>query len=68
VQTLEAARRRVSADVEFPVGATLVDDLLLVRALAPEVEPVSRLFVALWIDLRPGLLGLEASTPRIWAT
>jgi urease accessory protein len=68
VETLEAARRRLSAGVEYPVGATLVDDLLLVRALAPEVEPVSRLFVALWTDLRPGLLGLEASTPRIWAT
>jgi urease accessory protein len=66
--TLETARRRLSAAVGHPVGATLVDDLLLVRVLAPEVESVSRLFIDLWSDLRPHLLGVEASRPRIWAT
>jgi urease accessory protein len=65
---LEAARHRLSEATAYPVGATLIDDLLVVRALAPEVEPVSRLFIRLWSDLRPGLLGLDASVPRIWAT
>ncbi|RKT43717.1 urease accessory protein UreD [Thiocapsa rosea] len=65
---LDAARHRLSEVAPSPVGATLIDDLLVVRALAPEVEPVSRLFRHLWSDLRPGLLGLDASIPRIWAT
>ncbi len=67
-ETLNAARRRIDAALDYPIGATLVADLLLVRALAPAVEPVSQLFMGLWSDLRPGLLGLPASPPRIWAT
>ncbi|WP_296704776.1 urease accessory protein UreD [Thiocapsa sp. UBA6158] len=67
-ETLAAARHRLSEAAAYPVGATLIDDLLVIRALAPEVEPVSRLFMRLWSDLRPGLLGLGASIPRIWAT
>lgn len=66
--SLVVARRRIGADPGFPVGTTLIADLLLVRALAPAVEPVSQLFMGLWADLRPGLLGLPASPPRIWAT
>ncbi|CRI65208.1 Urease accessory protein UreD [Thiocapsa sp. KS1] len=65
---LAAARHRLSEAAGYPVGATLIDDLLLVRVLAPEVEPVGRLFVDLWADLRPNLLGLPACPPRIWAT
>ncbi|EGV19222.1 urease accessory protein UreD [Thiocapsa marina] len=65
---LAIARRRLTDSAGYPVGATLIDDLLMIRALAPEVEPVSRLFVALWSDLRPSLLGLPACAPRIWAT
>ena len=66
--TLAAARHRLSEVADYPVGATLIDDLLSVRVLAPEVEPVDRLFVDLWSDLRPSLLGLPACPPRIWAT
>ncbi|NCC28089.1 MAG: urease accessory protein UreD [Gammaproteobacteria bacterium] len=65
---LEIARGRLTEAAGYPVGATLIDDLLLIRALAFEVEPISRLFIALWSDLRPSLLGLSASAPRIWAT
>jgi urease accessory protein len=65
---LEAARHRLSEIMAFPVGATLIDDLLVVRVLAPEVEPVSRLVVDLWSDLRPILLGRSVCAPRIWAT
>jgi urease accessory protein len=65
---LEIARGRLTEAAGYPVGATLIDDLLLIRALAPEVEPIRRLFVDLWSDLRPSLLGLSACAPRIWAT
>ena len=49
-------------------GVTLLDDLLVARALADSTEPVQRLFCALWCALRPRLLGLTAMPPRIWAT
>ncbi|WP_462321208.1 urease accessory protein UreD [Halochromatium sp.] len=50
------------------LGLTLLDDLLVARALATKVEPVMLQFRALWRCLRPRLLGLQASAPRIWAT
>jgi urease accessory protein len=65
---LAIVRHRLQDAPSFPVGATRIEDLLLIRALAPEVEPVTRLFGDLWTDLRPALLGLSASVPRIWAT
>ncbi|MBK1644707.1 urease accessory protein [Thiocapsa imhoffii] len=65
---LALARRRLDSCSDFPVAATLLDDLLLIRALAHEVEPVTLLFGALWSDLRPAVLGLAACPPRIWAT
>ena len=65
---LATARRRVGDGVCHPVGVSLIDELLVVRALAPQVEPVARLFVDLWSALRPRLIGIEASPPRIWST
>lgn len=65
---LEAARAVVPAQPGFALGLTLLDDLLVARALAHKVEPVMLQFRALWRSLRPRLLGLQASAPRIWAT
>jgi urease accessory protein len=50
------------------LGVTVVDDLLVARALADTTEPMQRVFCALWAGLRPGLLGRHATPPRIWAT
>lgn len=47
---------------------TRVDGVLLVRALAEQAEPIRQLFTALWLQLRPALVGRAATTPRIWAT
>lgn len=47
---------------------TLLDDLLVARCLAGGVEPIHRIFSALWGILRPRLLGVEPCPPRIWAT
>ncbi len=49
-------------------AATLVEDLLVCRALAAGTEPLQRLFLALWGILRPRLLARPACPPRIWAT
>ena len=49
-------------------GATVVDDLLVVRALAPGISGLRRWLHGLWAELRPPLLGVEPHPPRIWAT
>ncbi len=50
------------------IGVTLLGDVLVARALADATEPLQRVFSALWLALRPRLLGREAVPPRIWAT
>jgi len=50
------------------VAATLVDGVLMCRALAGQSEAVRRTFVAMWQAIRPRLLGCEVVLPRIWAT
>lgn len=49
-------------------GVTLLGDVLVCRALAPQAEPVRRWFENVWAQLRPRLLGRVAHSPRIWAT
>jgi len=63
-----AAVRTHAGAAEILWGATLVGDLLVVRALARASEPVHRLFTALWGLLRPRLIGRPACAPRIWST
>jgi urease accessory protein len=62
----EAARSVSAHDVESAV--TLVDEVLVCRALGAQAEPVRRLFIAIWQALRPELIGKPAVLPRIWAT
>jgi urease accessory protein len=50
------------------LACTLVDGVLVCRALAPHADRLRQLFVNIWQILRPALLGCEAVTPRIWAT
>jgi len=49
-------------------AVSLVDGVLVLRALAPQAEAVRRLFIAAWQRLRPGIVGREAVLPRIWST
>lgn len=49
-------------------GATLLDDLLVVRALGERTEHLLQHFCAIWQLIRPQLLGKTALAPRIWAT
>ena len=49
-------------------AVTLVDGVLVLRALAPQAEPLRDLFIAAWRALRPGIIGREAVAPRIWNT
>jgi urease accessory protein len=63
---VEAVRDLVAA---LPLASvTLVDGVLVLRALAPQAEALRRLFIAAWRVLRPGIIGREAVPPRIWNT
>lgn len=47
---------------------SIVDEVLVCRALAAQAESLRQLFTALWLGLRESLLGRAAVAPRIWAT
>ena len=62
------ARARAVEPREALGGVTLVAGVLICRALAAHTAPVRAWFEALWVELRPLLLGRPAVAPRIWAT
>jgi urease accessory protein len=49
-------------------AVSVVDGVLVLRALAPQAEAVRNLFIAAWQRLRPRIIGRDAVLPRIWAT
>ncbi|MCG8421838.1 MAG: urease accessory protein UreD [Proteobacteria bacterium] len=49
-------------------AASRKDNLLVLRALAAQSEPIKQLFSAAWDFIRPTLLGKITSYPRIWST
>jgi urease accessory protein len=54
---------------DHPCAAvSLVDGVLVLRALTAQAEPLRHLFIAAWRALRPGIIGRDAVNPRIWAT
>lgn len=50
------------------LAMSLVDGVLVCRAIAVEAEPIRKLFTRIWLETRAMLLGQEAVAPRIWAT
>jgi urease accessory protein len=55
-------------DDEAPMGVTLVDGLLVVRALGRQTEQLQKKLIPVWQELRQPLLQRSAVMPRIWAT
>lgn len=49
-------------------GVTLIDDVLICRALNDKTEPVRRFFENVRRTIRPAILQRSNCTPRIWAT
>jgi urease accessory protein len=49
-------------------GVTLVDGVLVLRALAPQAAALRELFIDAWRALRPAIIGRPAHAPRIWST
>tara|TARA_B100001079_G_scaffold262639_1_gene264971 strand:+ start:2507 stop:3280 length:774 start_codon:yes stop_codon:yes gene_type:complete len=66
-QDIEALRElAVSCDGQYTV--TLVDELLVVRALGQSSRFVRETLALAWHALRPRVMGKPAVAPRIWAT
>jgi urease accessory protein len=63
---LNAARASVSHGVI--AACTLVDGALVCRAVGAHADAVRDLFIAIWQQVRPGIMGRPAVAPRIWAT
>jgi urease accessory protein len=59
--------RELVSDWQY-AAVSLVDGVLVLRALAPQSEAVRRLFIAAWQRLRPQIVGRAAVLPRIWST
>jgi len=67
---LEAARSTAQADeLAGKVGATSPQaGVIVVRVLAPRVEPAMALLRRIWRAWRPIAWGIEATLPRVWST
>lgn len=65
---VDACRDLLFAGGSDYAGATLIEDLLVVRYLGNSTERAQRLFRDVWRLLRPSTLGRPAVPPRIWAT
>ncbi len=65
-ELIDRVRERAPQDVE--IAFSLVDDVLVCRALGQQAEPVRDALTKVWTILRPALLGRESLVPRIWRT
>lgn len=65
---VEACRDMLFASGSDYAGATLMDDMLVVRYLGNSTEKARCLFSDIWQALRPTAIGRAPSAPRIWAT
>lgn len=67
-ELLAALRAIVPREAEVLTGITALPDLLVARYLGHSSEAAREWLGALWSMLRPALLGVAATTPRIWNT
>lgn len=67
---LDAARQALAAHaLHATAGCTSPHaQVVLVRALAPRIEPMMNLFHDVWAAWRPLAWGLPACAPRVWRT
>lgn len=66
-EEIAACRDLLLAEAGDYAGATLVEDLLIVRYLGGSTERARRMFTRVWQALRPP--GIDSpAVPRIWAT
>lgn len=67
--TRDVINAHVADRQEAPsMAATLMDQVLVVRALGHTTDDVMTCFTAIWHAIRPSIIGRPASPPRIWNT
>jgi urease accessory protein len=65
---VESVRAAIGDPAQGLCSVSSLQDLLVVRALGPNVEGVRESLIRAWRVLRPVIIGREPITPRIWAT
>ncbi|WP_217265395.1 urease accessory protein UreD [Candidatus Sodalis sp. SoCistrobi] len=65
---LALTRTHIAAAGVIAAGATLLDELLVVRALEDDNQRLQGMLHRMWSALRPGIMGRNAVAPRIWST
>lgn len=69
-QALEVAREVIDQhELRLSAGATSPDgQVVIVRVLAPVVEPAMNLLREVWVSWRQHFWGMSSTAPRIWST
>lgn len=67
-ELLKYVRENISVQQKLRLSTTLIEDVLIVRALADQAEIIRNQFIQIWQLIRPKLLVRQACKPRIWAT
>ncbi len=65
---LEIIRTIIAKDAHTQSGATLVRGIIILRSLSDKARYIQQLFIRIWQQIRPVVIGLEPHPPRIWAT
>ena len=67
-QLLETIQMMLDDYSEQLVAVTLVEECLLLRYLGNSTAQCHKIFIQVWMILRPAILNRPACPPRIWAT
>jgi urease accessory protein len=67
-ELVERVRAVIGEPVRGLCSVSSLQDLLVVRALGPNVESVRESLIRAWQVLRPAIVSRAAVMPRIWAT
>jgi urease accessory protein len=68
-ETTETLAARLPFSVALRAGISLLpNDVLLVRAVGNQIEPLKSLMIDCWSRIRPIVLGRDAQALRLWST
>jgi urease accessory protein len=68
-KTIETLAAELPCTLTLRAGISLLPhDVLLVRAVGPQIEPVRSLMIACWSRIRPMAMGRKAEPLRLWST
>lgn len=65
---VERVREAIGEPAQGLCSVSSLQELLVVRALGPNVEGVRASLIRAWCALRPRIIGRDPVVPRIWAT